>query len=640
VVDLLESSSKGDFMASDQDWKNQLYFGDNLSIMRDYIPDESVDLCYIDPPFNSNASYNILFAEKDGKQSPAQITAFEDTWHWDQSAEAAYWELVREGPKRLADLIQALRSFLGSNDMMAYLVSMAIRLVEIHRCLKKTGSLYVHLDTTSSHYVKTVLDAIFGVKNFRTEIIWKRSSAHSDTKQGRRQHGRIHDTVFFYTKSSEWTWNPQYTEYDQSYVDNFYSFVEEDTGRKYRLGDLTGPGGAAKGNPQYDVMGVTRYWRYSREKMDELIAEGRIVQTRPETVPAYKRYLDEMPGVPLQDMWTDINPVQSQAQERLGYPTQKPEALLERIISTSSNEGDVVLDAFCGCGTTIAVAERLHRHWIGIDVTHLAITLMKKRLEDTFGDELAPFEIIGDPKDVGSAEALAHGNRHQFEWWALSLAGARPAQDKKKGADKGIDGYIYFQDDESGQAKRIVVQVKSGHVHRQHVHELKGVMTREGAEIAALITLNEPTKPMKEEAISTGFYEPEHFPGKQYPRIQILTIEELLNGKELQYPRLAPESTFKKAVRKGKRKEKEVGLFDDLIEHPEQLLEGQTFETQQEVECEHCGEKFPVTVPVRIEKVVGTKGYGPGYTTKQECPKCGKLDEYHWDKTVADIDLK
>jgi site-specific DNA-methyltransferase (adenine-specific) len=550
-------------MTKQANWVSKLYFGDNLNILRDYIGDESVDLIYIDPPFNSNASYNILFAEKDGKQSPAQITAFEDTWHWDQSAEAAYWELVREGPKRLADLIQALRSFLGSNDMMAYLVSMAIRLVEIHRCLKKTGSLYVHLDTTSSHYVKTVLDAIFGVKNFRTEIIWKRSSAHSDTKQGRRQHGRIHDTVFFYTKSGEWTWNPQYTEYDQSYVDNFYSFVEEDTGRKYRLGDLTGPGGAAKGNPQYDVMGVTRYWRYSQDKMDELIAKGRIVQTRPGTVPAYKRYLDEMPGVPLQDMWTDINPVQSQAQERLGYPTQKPEALLERIISTSSNEGDVVLDAFCGCGTTIAVAERLHRHWIGIDVTHLAITLMKKRLEDTFGDELAPFEIIGDPKDLGGAEELAHQNRHQFEWWALSLAGARPAQDKKKGADKGIDGYVYFQDDESGQAKKVVVQVKSGHVGSSIIRDLKGTVEREKAQIGVLVTLQKPTGPMKKEALEAGYYEPEHFPGKKYPRLQILTVEDLLHETVIAYPRMGPDATFKKAKRQTKKADEQGSLLDE-----------------------------------------------------------------------------
>ena len=539
------------------EWKNALYFGDNLDILREHIPDESVDLIYLDPPFNSNATYNVLFREKTGEESAAQITAFDDTWHWDMGSEAAYRDVVTNGPTKLADLLQAMRSFLGQNDMMAYLTMMAQRMVELHRVLKPTGSLYLHCDPTASHYIKLLLDATFGPRSFRTEITWKRTSAHSDTKQGRRQHGRVHDILFFYSKTDQWTWNPVYTPYDDEYVDAFYRHVEPETGRRYRLGDITGPGGAAKGNPQYEVMGVTRYWRYSRERMEELIAEGRIVQSRPGAVPAYKRYLDEMEGVPLQDVWTDIGPIGARAKERLSYPTQKPEALLERIVESSSNEGDVVLDPFCGCGTATAVAERLGRRWIGIDITHVAIALMKSRLHDAFGEDLSPYEVVGDPKDVESARALAtesqHDGRYQFEWWALGLVDARPAK-KTRGADSGIDGSINYFDDNSGKAKRIIVQVKSGNVRRDQIATLKGDMEREKAEIALFITLNEPTEPMWQEAASAGFYEPEHFPGQLYPRVQILTVESLLTGEaRAEYPRVAPAATFARAPRQRRR---------------------------------------------------------------------------------------
>jgi site-specific DNA-methyltransferase (adenine-specific) len=260
-----------------------------------------------------------------------------------------------------------------------------------------------------------------------------------------------------------------------------------------------------------------------------------------------------MPGVPLQDIWSDLNPIGSGAKERLGYPTQKPEALLERIIRASSSEGDVVLDPFCGCGTALNVAERLKRRWLGIDITHLAITLIKKRLIDSFGEELSPYEIIGDPKDFPSACHLAEVNRHQFEWWAVSLVDAQPAQDRKKGADTGIDGYIYFFDDNSGKARKIVVQVKSGrHVSVSQIRDLKGVIQREKAVIGAFVSLHEPTKPMWGEAAAAGFYEPESLPGEKYPRLQILTISDLLAGKGLLYPRYAPAATFKKAPRQSK----------------------------------------------------------------------------------------
>ena len=537
-------------MTRREDPTNKLYFGDNLDILRHQVSDESVDLIYLDPPFNSNATYNVLFREKSGEQSAAQITAFDDTWHWGLESESAYHDVVMDGPNALADLLQAMRSFLGQNDMMAYLTMMAQRMVELHRVLKPAGSIYLHCDPTSSHYLKILLDAVFGPTNFKTEIVWKRTSAHNDARQGRRQHGRIHDILLFYTKSEEWIWNPIYTEYDKDYIERFYKYREPDTGRLYRLGDMTGPGGASKGNPHYEVMGVTRYWRYSEERMQELIDQGRVVQTKPGTVPAYKRYLDEMPGISLQDMWTDINNLSAQAKERLGYPTQKPEALLERIINASSNEGDVVLDPFCGCGTAIAAAERLNRNWIGIDVTHIAITLIRHRLRDSFGEELRPYTVLGDPKDLPSAASLAQHDRYQFEWWALGLVDARPAQDKRKGADSGVDGYINFFDDGSGKAKRVVVQVKSGHVQRNQIAMLKGDMERERAEIGLFITLEPPTAPMRSEAAAAGFYEPSHFLNHKFPRVQILTIEELLSGAQAQYPRFGPEATFRKAPRR------------------------------------------------------------------------------------------
>jgi DNA modification methylase len=537
---------------------NRLYFGDNLKMLRDHVADETVDLIYLDPPFNSNATYNVLFAEKSGEKSTAQITAFDDTWHWGQESEATFQEIVTGPHAKLAALLEALRGFLGTNDMMAYLTMMAIRLVELRRVLKPTGSIYLHCDPTASHYLKLVMDAIFGAQNYRTEVVWKRSGAHSDAKQGRQQHGRIHDVILFYTRSDEWQWHPEHQPYDPAYLTRHYRNVEPETGRRFKDSDLT----AAKpgGDTLYEWKGAKppkgRYWAYSRENMAQFDADGRILYTR-NGMPRLKHYLDEMSGVPLQDLWTDIPPINSQAQERLGYPTQKPEALLERIVKSSSQEGDLLLDPFCGCGTAIAVAEKLGRRWIGIDITHLAIALMRNRLQTAFGAALSPFEVIGDPKDLESAAALAAEARYQFEWWALGLVDAWPAQDKKKGADSGIDGYISFFDDNSGKAKRIIVQVKSGHVGAAQVRDLKGALEREKAAVAVLVTLEEPTKPMKTEAVSAGFYDSEHFKG-EYPRVQILTIRELLDGAKVRFPQMGVGATFKPAPRKGRGEQQKL----------------------------------------------------------------------------------
>ncbi len=521
------------------EWKNKLYFGDNLDILREHVASESVDLIYLDPPFNSNATYNVLFQEKSGEKSAAQITAFDDTWHWGAESEYAYQEVVREGPKKLADLLQAMRQFLGQNDMMAYLVMMAQRMSELHRVLKPTGSIYLHCDPTSSHYLKLLLDAVFGVKSFRNEIVWQRYGSHNDPKR----FGRITDSLFWFSKTDSYFYNPIRTEYSEEHLTTRFNYKDPD-GRRFWPNTCLAPGGRG---PRYVWHGHEANWRFTLEKMEELDAKGEIYYSK-SGVPYRKNYLDELRGQLAQNLWTDIKMTRS-GKERLGYPTQKPEALLERVITASSKEGDLVLDPFCGCGTALVVAERLKRRWIGIDITHLAISLMRHRFQDTFGPDLSPYEVIGDPKDLSSARALAEQNRYQFEWWALSLVDARPAQDKKKGADRGVDGYVNFFDDNSGKAKTIVVQVKSGGVNRGHIATLNSDREREKAPIGILITLEEPTRPMLEEATTAGYYEPERFPGYQYPRIQILTIGELLEGRQAQYPRVAAPATFKRARR-------------------------------------------------------------------------------------------
>jgi site-specific DNA-methyltransferase (adenine-specific) len=481
-------------------WKNKLYFGDNLDILRDQeqFPDECVDLIYLDPPFNSNATYNILFEEKSGEKSAAQITAFDDTWHWGMESQKAYQEVITRGPDKLAALLDALRAFMGFNDMMAYVTMMAVRLVELRRVLKNTGSIYLHCDPTASHYLRMLMDAIFGASAFQNEIIWSYRRWPSPSNHFQR----MHDVILFYAKS---------------------------------------PSGPSIFNVEYEPNSPSYIKRF----------KGKTQMLDPETK-TRKITLDSLSkGLPLRDVW-QIPIIAGFGKERLGYPTQKPEALLKRIILASSNEGDIVLDPFCGCGTAIAVAERLHRRWLGIDITHLAITLIKNRLRTTFEDELSDYRVIGVPKDLAGARALARQNRYQFEWWALGLVDARPAQEKKKGADTGIDGVINFIDDPSGKAKRLLVQVKSGKVSVNQVRDLKGVLEREEAAIGAFISLSEPTAPMLKEAAAAGFYQPAHLPGLEFPRLQILTIEALLAGKKLEYPRIAPDVTFKKAPRRRK----------------------------------------------------------------------------------------
>lgn len=525
---------------------NQLYYGDNLLVLREHLAEESVDLIYLDPPFNSKRDYNLLFKSPKGHESEAQIEAFKDSWSWGDQAEREFDEILRQKNTDVAGLMRAIRDFLGENDMMAYLTMMANRLLELHRVLKPTGSLYLHCDPTASHYLRLVLDGVFGKVNFRTEISWRRQSAHNDAKQGRKQYGNVRDVIFFYTKSDEWEWNWLYTPYTEDYVEDFYRFVEPGTGRRYRLSDLTAPGGASpqKRNPHYEFMGVTRYWRYTKANMEKLLAEGRIVQTAPGRVPAYKRYLDEMPGIGLQNDWADIKP--PAGNELLGYPTQKPLALLERIISASSREGDVVLDPFCGCGTAVHAAQKLKRKWIGIDITHLAVSLIEKRLSDAFGKR-CKYAVHGTPQDVEAARDLARRDKYQFQYWAVSLVGAQPSQGRKKGADAGVDGLKFFRDLSKKEVHKLVVSVKGGeNLKADDVRALMAVREREGAEIALFISLEEPTKGMTKDAATAGFYECAN--GRKVPRVQLLTIAGLLSGSQrAEHPDYEPDLNYKRA---------------------------------------------------------------------------------------------
>jgi DNA modification methylase len=546
--------------------KNHLYYGDNLDVLRRHVADESVDLVYLDPPFKSNQDYNVLFAEHSGERASAQITAFEDTWQWDHAAAVAFEDVIRGGG-RPAEALNAFMVLLGPSDMLAYLSMMAPRLIELRRVLKPTGSIYLHCDPAASHYLKLLMDAVFGPINFRNEIVWKRTGAHGRAKRW----GPIHDTILFYSMSSEYLWNRVFEEYDQSYIDNFYRF--EDEHGRYRLVTLDGPGTrqGPSGQPWrgVDPTEVGRHWEVPpdralptwfehppgypkmsvQERLDVLDQAALIYwPTRGGHKPQHKRYLDAAAGNPLQDIITDIRPISSQAAERLGFPTQKPVALLERILQASSNEGDVILDPFCGCGTTVAAAKALGRRWIGIDITHLAVNLIRHRLRDMYGPEVeATYEVVGEPTSIDDAKQLAHDDPYQFQWWALGLVGARPVE-QKKGADRGIDGTLFFLD--AGKPKRVVISVKAGKTGAAHVRDLRGVIERDEAAIGVLISMQAPTAEMRKEAASAGFYRnrPDSLEAKNYPRMQLLTIADLLAGNDIDYP-VSERMTFKTAPR-------------------------------------------------------------------------------------------
>lgn len=523
---------------------NLLYYGDNLDVLRKRIHDETIDLCYIDPPFNSKRSYNQIY-NNTGHEDRAQEQAFIDTWIWDDHAKDCFEQILFNTnniqTRQSIELIRGLETVLGRGSLFAYIVNMAVRIAEIRRVLKPKGSFYLHCDSTASHYLKIITDSIFCGQggDFKNEITWQRTSAHNDPVK----YGRVHDTILFYTKSGKYTWNQHYDAPDDRYF-TAHDFEKDENGQLYRKRDLTAPAHGGQSG-QYKWKGLRppkgRMWSYTEENMKRLEDEGRIVYTRT-GMPRLKIYAEDLRGVPYQDVWTRPELwLNSAAGERQGYPTQKPESLLERIIKTSSNEGDTVLDAYCGCGTTTAVAQRLNRPWIGIDITYQSISLVLRRLEKAFGPEVIEHIVQdGIPRDMASAVALAHKKddrvRKEFEKWAvLTYTNNRAVINGKKGADGGIDGTAYFMTNKKDNAK-IVFQVKSGGVGRKDVATLRGDMEREKAAMAVLITLEEPSRPMIKDANAAGTFQHEMM-GRSYDRIQIVTVKEIIEeDKRLNIP--------------------------------------------------------------------------------------------------------
>jgi len=518
---------------------NTLYFGDNLAVLREQFPDACVDLVYLDPPFNSKRDYNYIYRDLAQQGDTAQEQAFTDTWTMEGAA-AEFREATESGFPE-GELIETLRHVFGDTSLVAYLSVMALRLRELHRVLKPTGSLYLHCDPTASHYLKMVLDCVFGQDCFNNDISWVRTVPKSDYREGAVNWPRIHDVLLRYSREpgTGCVFGQPFTDYSEEYRRR-YKHVDAD-GRRYDLYSLIAPGNGTRGHPRYEFLGVTRYWRYGEEKMHQLLAEGRIVQTGPGLVPRYKRYLDEVPGVPVGDVWSDIPPINARAAERLGYPTQKPLGLLERIIAASSNPGDLCLDPFCGCGTAVAAAQALGRQWCGIDITSLAVTLIRERLSDHF-PEVYPspgdVPVNGLPKDVAGATMLFNSDPYDFQFWALTLVGAHPPGGTgKKGADKGIDGVVLWHDG-AEKLQRAFVSVKGGkHVSVNQLKDLLATLETEKAAVGLFVTLTPPTKPMQNMAALAGDYTlATQFGELKFPKLQILTIEELLAGKRPALP--------------------------------------------------------------------------------------------------------
>lgn len=549
-----------------KDQHGALFYGDNLDVLRRYVDDESVDLVYLDPPFNSSANYNLLFAEPDGSWSASQSQAFEDTWRWDQGAARAFEEVVEAGGE-VSNTMQAFRTILPESNMLAYLAMMAPRLIEMRRAMKPAASIYLHCDPTASHYLKLLMDSIFGPENFRNEVIWQRSVGKGHAT---RKFPFSHDSLLIYGRTKKAFFEPQYSDPTEDYKARFRH--DDGDGRgPYRHAPLDNP--SVRPNLTYDYKGFPspdRGWRVSREVMEELDADGRLAfPSRPGGRIARKHYLAEQKGPKLGDVWTDIRPLQRASAERLGYPTQKPEALLERIIEASSKPGDVVLDPFCGCGTTVAAAESLDRRWIGIDITLQATNLIKNRLMHAFGENV-PYTVAGEPTSTEDAKGLAEEDRDQFEAWALGLVGARNAA-KKKGRDRGIDGRLLFHEKEGGKTRQILISVKSGKTGVADVRDLRGVIEREEAEIGLLISMREPTQPMRAEAAAAGFYQS----GSEgvgswgkHPRIQVLTVAELLDGRRIDMPPLSGNLTFRRAPRVERRRATTKPLFRNVATPP------------------------------------------------------------------------
>ena len=554
---------------------NELYYGDNLDVLRRKIASESVDLCYIDPPFNSKRNYFQIYNNQGGEDR-AQAQAFVDTWEWgDEAGDGIAWitDIAQLQNSKLTEqtveLIRGLEKVLKRGSLLAYLVHMTLRIVEIHRVLKPTGSFYLHCDPTASHYLKLVLDAVFCGQggDYRNELIWKRKAGRGETNNEAIRFGVSHDIIMFYVKSKDTTLKRQHRANSAAYLETKFTHYDGN-GRRYRLDNLTSP--SFRANLIYEYKGYqppAKGWAVSRETMERMDSEGRVHFPKSKDMRLQrKRFFDELEGETVDSLWDDIPPINSQAAERLGYPTQKPEALLERIIKASSNEGDTVLDAYCGCGTTVAVAQRLGRRWIGIDITYQSISLILKRLADKYPADWPQIEagilLDGVPRDLASAVALANRKddktRKEFEKWAVLTYSKNQARiNEKKGADAGIDGIAYFLIDKDTNGKAIF-QVKSGGSNRATLATLNSDRQREKAEFGFLITMDLPTKAMLAEIAAAGKYK-HPLLNREDDRLQVITVAEILRGDRLELP-MARADAVKSAAAQGDA-DKQIGLL-------------------------------------------------------------------------------
>jgi site-specific DNA-methyltransferase (adenine-specific) len=561
---------------------NKLYFGDNLGVLRSKaIPAESVDLVYLDPPFNSNANYNVLFRSPAGERSRAQIQAFEDTWHWTEEAELAYSDVLESGTSA-AGILRSLRSFLGENDMMAYLAMMAVRLIELRKVMKPTASLYLHCDPTASHYLKILLDGIFGAQNFRNEIVWLRSKNPHGSQHANRRYSPHTDSLLYYGKSADAPFYAEEIRIPLSPQELEEKYDRTDEHGRYADGPiLRSASMGPRPNLVYAYKGFTpgAYgWRLERDKLEEIDAAGNLSWSASGAPRRKLRPADDR-GDPVGNYWGDIAPVNSQAEERVGYPTQKPLSLLERIITASSKRWDTILDPFCGCGTAIHAAQRLERQWIGIDITHIAIQIIEDRLRKHF--PMIKPKVIGRPADLAGAQDLARRDKHEFQSWAVWLAGGWPVGGvEKKGMDRGVDGEFFFRISAETDA-RAIISVKGGqHIGPQMVRDLKGTREREDAEIAVFVSLEEPSAEMRREAATGKFFEG---PGERIPRIQLFTIGELLSGVSPRRPPVYDTSTVMVAGRRAGRVRKPKELTPEELQRSPKLPldEGHSRDKQQ-----------------------------------------------------------
>jgi adenine specific DNA methylase Mod len=512
---------------------NRLYFGDNLTVLREHVKDESVDLIYLDPPFNSDANYNVLFRSPTGQESDAQVEAFRDSWEWADAARDAYADVI-EANGDVALVVSSLKKWLGENAMMAYIVMMAARLIELRRVLKPNGSLYLHCDPTASHYLKLVLDAVFGHEKARSEIIWKRTNARGT----KGNWPRLHDTILMYG-SEDANFFSQSAPADKAKLP--HTLITGSDGKKYQTFELTGAGVTKEGQSgqawrSFNPSDMGRHWGNNHAQMDKWDRAGLIHWPSNGGWPRRKAdtpFDPESRRVIVGDVWTDIDRLNQTAKERLGYPTQKPVALLDRIIQASSKPGDVILDPFCGCGTSLESAQKNGRNWIGIDVAHYAMTLIEGRLKARY--PTVDYSVYGRPTDLAGARELARRDKYQFQWWAAWRLGSQTYREDKKGADRGIDGNIYFHNGPYGVG-RIIASVKGGeNVGVQMVRDLRGVIEREDAEMGVMVTLANPTGPMLSEAASAGFVR--NSAHGRLPRLQIVSVADIIAG---QMPKLPP----------------------------------------------------------------------------------------------------